>query len=219
MDIEGAGESLVEELVNRAAVKSLTDIYRLQKNDFLKLPLFKEKKAQKLVAAIQASKTKPLSRFLYGLGIRHVGEKAAAVLAQQFRHIDAFFSLKEDQLQEIPEIGPVMAESVVTFFSSAKVKKMIHAMQQLGLRLEEAAIPAAAGKLSGKTFVFTGELTSFSRQQAQELVRQRGGNWASSVSKNTDFVVVGKDPGSKYAKAKELGVATLDEVGFKKLLQ
>jgi len=219
MDIEGMGERVVEALVQREMVKGLCDIYRLQESDFLKLPLFKEKKAQHLKSAIQNSKTRPLSRFIYGLGVRHVGEKAAAVLAGRYRHIDAFFSLKQDQLQAIPEIGPIMAASIVDFFSAAKIKRMIKEMQRLGLSLEEPVAQPPAGSLNGKTFVFTGELGSFSRRQAQELVRQRGGNWASSVSKNTDFVVVGSQPGSKYAKARQLGIPVLDEAAFRKLLR
>jgi DNA ligase (NAD+) len=217
LDIEGMGESVVEELVGRRLVRSLPDIYKLKREDFLTLPLFKEKKANNLYRAIQESKNKGLARFLYGLGIRHVGEKAARVLADEFSQIDRFFTLKQEDLERIPEIGPIMADSVINFFSRPKTKKMINEFKKLGLKLEEVR-RVKKQILSGKRFVFTGELASFSRSEACRLVEELGGSWSSSVSKNIDFVVVGKNPGSKYEKAKKLGIKIINEEDFKKLI-
>ncbi len=216
MDIEGMGESLVEELVNRGLVKSLVDIYKLKKEDLLGLPLFKEKKADNILNAIEKSKRQPLSRFLYALGIRHIGEKAARILAEKFPSIDLFFKLKKEDISSIPEIGEVMASSVVDFFSSSQIKQMVAEFKKLGLNLEEKM--KKENLLGGKTFVFTGELESFSRSQAQQIVEEKGGRWSSSVSRKTDFVVVGKNPGSKLVKARQLGVKTIDEEEFKKII-
>ena len=218
MDIEGMGNSVVEELVERGMVKSLVDVYKLKKEDFLKLPLFAEKKAVNLYQAIQRSKNHPLARFLYGLGIRHVGEKAAMVLAQKFRDIDKFFTLGKADLESIPEVGPVMAESVIKFFSQSKVKKMIKEFKELGLSLKEEA-KVKKDILKGKTIVFTGELKSFTRTEAQRLVEELGGKWSSSVSRNTDYLVVGENPGSKYEKGKKLGIKMINEEEFKRLIK
>jgi DNA ligase (NAD+) len=218
MDIEGMGESVVEELVNRKLVKEIVDIYKLKKEDFLSLPLFKEKKATNLMNAIEESKKRPLYKFLYGLGIRHVGEKAAFLLAEKFENIDRFFDLRKENLESIPEIGPIMASSIVKFFSSPRTKKMIEEFKKVGLNLTQEKKKVKESKLKDKIFVFTGELESFTRSQAQKLVENLGGKWTSSVSKNTDFVVVGKNPGSKYEKAKKLGVTIIDEKEFKKLV-
>ncbi|MCM8786569.1 MAG: NAD-dependent DNA ligase LigA [Candidatus Omnitrophica bacterium] len=218
MDIEGLGESVVEELVNRGLVKSIVDIYKLKKEDFLKLPLFAEKKANNLVMAIEASKNRPLWRFIYGLGIRHIGEKAAFILAEHFKNIEQFFNLTEDDLRKIPEIGPIMAASVVNFFSSKNIKKMIYELKKYGVNLTSEKKETIKSKISGKTFIFTGELESFSRSQAQKAVENLGGKWVTSISKNIDYVVVGKNPGSKYDKAKTLKLKIIDEEEFKKLL-
>jgi len=218
MDIEGLGEAAVEELVKQKIVNSLVDIYKLKKEDLFKLPLFKEKKADNLISAINKSKSQPLARFLFGLGIRHVGEKAASVLAKKFKTIDNFFKLSVDQLEEIPEIGPVMAASVLKFFSNPKTKKMIEAFKQAGLRLNVGAsrrlAPTATSKIAGKTFIFTGELEKLSRSQAQKLVEELGGKWVSAISKNIDFVVAGQNPGSKYRKAQSLGLKIIAESDF-----
>ena len=219
MDIEGMGESVINELVDRGYVKSIVDIYDLKKETLLKLPLFAEKKANNLLMAIEASKNRPLSRFLYGLGIRHIGEKAASILAEKFKDIDAFFNLTEEKILEIKEFGPVMASSLVSFFSSKRTKEMIEALKKKGLKLKEEEKVVKKSKISGKVFVFTGELESFSRNQAQKVVEDLGGKWTTSVSKNVDFVVVGKNPGSKYTKAKELKLKIINEEEFKNLIK
>ncbi len=219
MDIEGMGESVIEELVNRGYVKSLADIYNLKKEDLLKLPLFAEKKAINLIAAIEKSKNRPLSRLFYGLGIRHIGEKAAALLTAKYNNINKFFTLKTGDLEKIPEMGPVMAESVVNFFFLRQTRKLINEFKNAGLNLQEEKRQIKTTVLTGKTFVFTGELESLSRDEARRLVESLGGKWSSSVSKSTDFIVVGKDPGSKYKIAKELHLTILNEDEFKRLIQ
>jgi len=219
MDIEGMGASVVEELVRQKMVKNITGIYKLRKEDFLKLPLFQEKKADNLIRAIEGSKNRPLSRFLFGLGIRHVGEKAALVLAEKFKTIDRFFQLKIAELECICEIGPVMAASIVKFFSASKVQTLIKEFKAAGLDFVQGEGAVKQSKLSGKTFVFTGELKNFSRAEARELVVDLGGKWSGAVSKVTDFVVAGKNPGAKYTQAKDLGVTIINEAAFKKLTQ
>ena len=219
MDIEGLGESVVNELIDRKLVRKISDIYRLKKEDLLKLPLFKEKKAQKLIEAIEKSKTQGLERLLYGLGIRHTGQKGAAVLAQRFGSVENLFNLKEDVLESIPDVGPIMAQAVVNFFSQGTVKQMIAEFKKFGLNLEAKTRLKNNLPLSGKRFVFTGELKNFSRHNAQKKVEELGGNWSSSVSKNTDYVVVGENPGSKYTKAKKLGLKIINEQDFQKLVK
>jgi len=219
MDIEGMGETIVKDLVERKAVKSLVDIYRLSREDLLKLPLFKDRRADNLVASIDKSKKRPLSNFLFGLGVRHVGEKAATLLAKRFNNIDRFLKLGEAELRKIPEVGPVMASSIVKFFSSKSNRKMIEEFKKTGVHLVQARPVVEKSKISGKTFVFSGELKSLSRSQARELVEKLGAQWTSTVSQNTNYLVVGKDPGSKYVRAKYLGVPIIKEKRFLELTQ
>jgi DNA ligase (NAD+) len=218
MDIEGMGESLVQDLLKRNMVKSIVDIYKLTEADLLKLPLFKEKKAKKTVSAIIRSKQRGLNYFLYALGIRHIGEKGARLLAEKFPDIDLFFNLDKDQIQNIPEIGEVMAESLVDFFSQPKIKRMIKEFKVLRVNLKNIAKHKKASSLKGKTFVFTGELDSFSRNEAKSLVEELGAATMVTVSKKTDFVVVGKNPGFKHKKAIQLSVKTIDEREFKRII-
>ena len=219
MDIEGMGEAIVEDLVDRELVKSLVNIYYLKKDDLLNLPLFKDKRANNLVAAIDKSKKRPLSNFLFGLGVRHVGEKAAVLLAERFGSIDRLLKLSEAEFREIPEVGPIMASSIMEFFSSKDTKKMIEEFKGAGVNLTQVRRVVKKSRISGKTFVFTGELNSLSRSQARGLIEKSGAQWTSTVSKNTDFLVIGENPGSKYTKAKQLGVAIIQEKEFLRLIQ
>ncbi|MFA5007820.1 MAG: NAD-dependent DNA ligase LigA [Candidatus Omnitrophota bacterium] len=219
MDIEGMGESAVEELVNRGLVKSLADIYKIKKEDLLKLPLFAQKKTENLISAIETSKKQQLSRLLYALGIRHIGEKAASLLADKFKTIDRFFKLEEQDLEKISEIGPVMALAVARFFSSNKAKKLIEEFRKSGLNLSQEERKVKQSPISGKVFIFTGELKGFSRNNAKERVEALGAECASSISRNIDYVVVGENPGSKYEKAKELHLNIITEQDFKKLIK
>jgi DNA ligase (NAD+) len=219
MDIEGMGESVVSQLVNLKIVKTFADIYRLTESDLHKLELFKEKKIKNLLAAIQKSKSRSLSRLIYALGIRHVGEKAAFVLAREFGDLNKLALAKVEDLDKIYEIGSVMAESVVEYFSLPQTKKLIDDFRREGLNLKDEARDIKITPVFGKGFVFTGELKQYSRLQAEELVRSLGGSFSSSVSKNTDYLVVGVEPGSKFEKAKKLGVKIIDEKEFLRLVK
>ena len=218
MDIEGMGESLVEQLVAKKIISDFADIYSLKKEDFLKLELFKEKKANNIVEAIEKSKSRSLSRLVYGLGIRHVGEKAAYVLAAHFRTLDNLIKAKKEDFDAIYEIGEVMAGSIVDFFRQDSIRLLIHKLKQSGLNFKEELAPVKKTKFSDKQIVFTGELKNFSRSQAENAVRSGGGNPSSAVSSKTDFVVIGENPGSKYDKAKKLGVKIINEKDFSRFI-
>ncbi|MDD5006145.1 MAG: NAD-dependent DNA ligase LigA [Candidatus Omnitrophica bacterium] len=219
MDIEGMGESVVRDLVDRKMIKDFSDAYFLKKEDLLKLSLFKEKKAENLLQAIEASKKRPLNRLLYGLGIRHVGEKAAYLIAERFVSLDKIMQAKADDFSAIYEIGEVMAKSIVEFFEQPKVKNLIAKLKKAEINTRQPKSEVSGGLLTAKTVVFTGELKSFSREDAEAIVRQLGGNAASSVSKNTDFVVAGENPGSKFKRAESLGVKIIKEEEFKKIIK
>lgn len=219
MDIKGMGESVVEQLVKNNLVRDFADIYFLKKENLLKLELFADKKAENLLVAIEASKKRSLSRLLYALGVRHIGEKAAYLLAQKFKTLDNLIQAEKSDFETIYEIGEIMAESIVEFFRNPHSKKFIEKLKRAGLNIKEEIIKVKKISLVGKTIVFTGELKEFSRTEAEKIVREFGGDISSSVSKNTDFVVVGKNPGSKYDKAKELGIKIIDEEKFKKMIK
>lgn len=219
MDIEGMGEAVAEQLVGRRPVKDFADIYSLKKEDLLKLELFKDKKAENLLEAIEKSKNQPLSRLIYALGVRHVGEKAAYVLAHKFRTLDNLMKAKQEDFDAIYEVGSVMAESIVNFFRQESIQRLIKKLKEAGLNLEEKLRPVKKSPLTGKTVVFTGELKNFSRSEVERLVRQFGGNASSGVSKNTDLVVAGENPGSKHNKAKKLGIKIIHEEEFVRLLK
>lgn len=219
LDIEGMGESVISQLVGLKLVRGLADIYKLKTGDLARLELFKEKKIGNLLSAIENSKAKPLSRLIYALGIRHVGEKAAFVLAQRFKTLDNLAQAKKSDLDEIYEVGSVMAASVADYFSLASTKKLIEDLRKAGVNFEEETITLKAGPLTGKTIVFTGELKSYSRREAEGLVRKYAGNAVSSISKGTDLVVAGENAGSKYDKAKKLGVKIISEEEFKEMIK
>jgi len=219
MDIEGLGESAIAQLVKLKLVKNFADIYKLRRADLERLDLFKEKKIDNLLAAIEKSKARPLSRLIYGLGIRHTGEKAAFVLAKNFNSLDNLLKAKKEELENIYEVGPVIAQSVVDYFSLGQTKEMIKGLKEAGLNFEGIALPVKKTAFSGKSVVFTGELKDYSRLQAEELVRNLGGNPSSTVSKSTNFLVAGAKPGSKFEKAKKLNVMTIDEKKFKEMIK
>ena len=218
MDIEGMGEAVVRQLIEKGLVKDFSDIYYLKKEQLLGLELFKDKKAGNLLLAIEKSKQRELSRLIYGLGIRNVGEKASYVLAQRFKNIDNLTRAKKEDLEGIYEIGTVISASVADFFKQETVKRLIHRLKQSGVNIEQELSESKRTLLIGKTVVFTGELESLSRPEAQRLARQAGGNVSSSVSKKTDFVVRGNSPGSKYDTARELGVKIITESEFSRLI-
>ncbi len=219
MDIEGLGEAVAEQLIENKMVKDFADVYYLKKEDLLKLELFKDKKADNLLAAIEKSKKQPLSRLVYGLGIRHVGERGAFVLAQRFKNIDNLMRARKDDFDVIYEIGSVMAESIVEFFNEEHTKELIKKLKDSGLSMQERVLVVKKSALTGRKIVFTGELENFSRSQAENLVREHGGNASSSVSANTDFVVSGDNFGSKYDKAKKLGIKIITEKEFMEMIK
>lgn len=218
MDIEGLGAAAVVQLISKKMVSDFADIYYLKKDDLLKLELFKDKKAQNLLDAIEKSKTRPLSRLLFGLGIRNVGEKSAIVLAEKFLTLDNLIRATVDDLQKIYEVGPVVAEAVVKFFAQPTTEKLVEKLKKAGVNMKEE-IKTGPKILEGKTYVFTGELKNFSRTDAEAKVRELGGNAASSVSQKTNFVVAGENPGSKYNKAKKLGVKIISEDEFLNMIK
>jgi len=219
LDIEGLGESLVTQLVSKGIVKDFADIYSLKREDLLKLELFKDKKADNLLGAIQRSRKQSLSRLIYGLGIRHIGEKAAYTLAQRFKTMDQLLKADRTDFDSIYEVGAVMAQSITAFLKQPNTKRLIQELKEAGLNLEEKTSVVKKSLLTGKSIVFTGELEKMSRSQAESLTRQQGGNVSSNVSIKTDLVVIGKNPGSKYGKAKKLGVKIIDEKQFGEMIK
>ncbi len=219
MDIEGLGESVVELLVEKNLVKKISDIYFLTKQQLLTLPLFKEKKTNNLLSAIEKSKQKPLSKLLYALGIRHVGEKAAELLAEHFGSLDNIMQATESELQRISEVGPVMAKSIKEFFENRYTIEIINELKKANVNMTQTKAENKEKQIfKNMTVVFTGELESMTRNKAEELVKQMGAKTSSFVSKSTSLVVVGKNPGSKYQKAKQLGIKILYEEDFLKMI-
>jgi DNA ligase (NAD+) len=219
MDIEGLGESVVVQLLDKKLVSDLADIYRLTKDDFLKLELFADKRAENLLSAIEKSKRQPLSRLIFGFGIPNIGEKAAYVLAQEFLTLDKIVKIKAGEFEEIREIGGVMAASLESFFRQESTRKLIEKLKKAGVNIKEPKTASGTGSLSGKKFVFTGELEGITRREAGEMVKQQGGDVVASVSRNTDFVVAGEDPGSKYDEARKLGVKIINQKKFQEMLK
>ena len=220
MDIEGLGEKLVDQLVDNGQVKTLADIYRLDLATLSDMERMAEKSAANLLEGIEKSKKTTLARFVFALGIRNVGEATAKDLARHFGKLDALVEADETQLQEAPDVGPVVAQSIAHFFREPHNREVIGQMREVGVtRPETDVIRAAPLPLASKTFVLTGTLPNLSRDEAKERIEAKGGKVAGSVSKKTDYVVAGAEPGSKLEKARELGVTVLDERGLLKLLQ
>ncbi|MDK2847518.1 MAG: ligase [Desulfuromonadales bacterium] len=213
MDIDGLGERTIGQLLKQNLIHSVADLYHLTKEDLLGCERFADKSAEKLLKAITASKTRPLGRFLFALGIRHVGEHLAGLLARQFGSLEELSRATREELLAIHEIGPQVADSVTDFFAKPRNREILSALQQAGVtpQIEERR---HGGPFDGKTFVFTGSLTRFSRKQAQETVERLGGRASGSVSKKTDWVIAGEAAGSKLDKARQLGIQILSEEEF-----
>lgn len=218
MDIEGLGEAVVRQLLATGTVRDPADLYTLTEEQLLRLEFFKEKKARNLLGAIAESRKQPLSKLVFGLGIANIGEKAAFVLAEHFGAMDRLAAATEEELTGIEDIGPVMASSIADYFRQKSSRDLIARLRDAGVRMDEPPAPARGKKLTGKKFVFTGEMKKFSRRQAGEEVRRLGAEVVSVVSAKTDYVVAGASPGSKYRKARELGVNILTEKQFEELL-
>ncbi|NMG44172.1 NAD-dependent DNA ligase LigA [Aromatoleum toluvorans] len=220
MDIEGLGDKLVDQLVEAGIVKTPADLYRLGVLALANLQRMAEKSAANLLAAIEKSRHTTLARFIFALGIRNVGEATAKDLARYFGALDALMDATPERLVEVPDVGPVVAQSIAGFFGEAHNREVIEQLRAAGVTWEEGA-PAApvAGSASGKVFVLTGTLPTMSRDEAKALIEAHGGKVSGSVSKKTDYVVAGAEAGSKLAKAEELGVAVLDQDGLLRLLE
>jgi DNA ligase (NAD+) len=219
MDIDGLGEKQVGLLQERGLVKTAADFYRLGEEQLLELEGFGELSARNMVAAIETSKQRPFARVLFALGIEEVGEVTGRNLAQGFRDIDRLLDASEEQIAEIPGIGGKMAASIHGQLHDERMDSLISDLRELGLRFHEEGPPPSEGALAGKTFVLTGGLPQWSREEATERIAAAGGRVTGSVSKNTDYVVAGESPGSKLEKAERLGVAVLDEAGLRALLE
>jgi DNA ligase (NAD+) len=221
MDIEGLGEMVIDQLVEKGFIRNYADLYSLhkRKDELLKLERWGEKSVQNLLDAIERSKEQPFHRVLYALGIRHVGAGVAQLIAEHYHSIDELKNASFEDLRSIHEIGPKIAESIIRFFRDRKNIDIIEHLRKAGVRLEAASKEQRRkGALTGKTFVLTGTLSSLTREEAKSLIEEQGGKVSSAVSAKTDFVIVGEEPGSKYDRARALGIRILDEKEFKKLL-
>jgi DNA ligase (NAD+) len=217
MDIDTLGHENAKQLVDKGFVEDLRDLYRLSEEDLRGLDGFAEKSARKLHRAIQDSKHVSLDRFLYALGIRHVGNHVARVLARELRSVEALSEASIEELKAVQEVGPEIAESVYDFFHDSSNLAVVRGLLEAGVSPKPSE-SVASGGLSGKTFVFTGSLDDFTRSEAEKEVERLGGRAASSVSGNTDYVVAGENPGSKLDDAREHGVTVLDEQVFVQLI-
>ncbi|MCD6521964.1 NAD-dependent DNA ligase LigA [Candidatus Calescamantes bacterium] len=218
MNIEHLGPSLIDQLVDKGLVKDYGDLYYLKYDEVVVLERMGRKSTLNLLEAIEKSKSRPFSAVLFALGIRHVGIHAAEILAQRYESIDALAKATREELQSIPEIGPIMADSIVKFFQQPQTWEVLEKLRRAGVRLEREK-EEKPKPFEGLTIVFTGALKSFTRSQAENLVREFGGEAGSSVSKRTSFLVVGESPGSKLEKAKKLGIPTLTEEEFLEIVE
>ena len=217
MNIDGLGEALVNQLAERGLVKNVADLYRLTKDDLLTLERMGAKSAENVLGEIEASKKLPLERVIYGLGIRFVGERTAQFLAEHFGSMDAIMNASAEELEEVNEVGPRIAESIVEFFGDEHNRKLVGDLRKAGLTFTGKKKEKGT-KLAGKTFVLTGTLARHTRDEAKQMIEDAGGRVSGSVSKKTDYVVAGADAGSKLDKAKELGVAVIGEEEMEGLL-
>ena len=217
LDIDGLGEKLVDQLVDNGMIRDPGDLYSLKEEEVAALERMGRKSAENLISAIDKSRSAPFARVIYGLGIRHVGEHVARVLAGHFSNIDQLASASVDELVGIPEIGPIVADSIYGYFREDHNRRFLGKLRDAGVRLEAEEGPQKKRIFEGLTFVFTGGLDTMTRDEAGEMVESLGGRASGSVSARTDYVVAGKDPGSKLDKAKKLGIEIIDEEKFRRM--
>jgi DNA ligase (NAD+) len=218
MDIDGLGEKIIAQLVSVGLVSDVSDLYQLTEDDLVPLERFAEKSAQNIINAIQGSRRVLFWRLINALGIRYVGEATAQLLAQHFQNLAALIQASKEDLLQVEGVGEQVAGSIREYFDNPRNREILRKLKEAGVRELPPERPAPS-PLAGKTFVFTGGLEHFSREEAKALVTSRGGKVSSSVSAQTDYVVLGAEPGSKYAKARELGITTLNEPAFEELLR
>jgi DNA ligase (NAD+) len=219
MNIEGLGEALADQLMEKKLVKAVPDIYSLKYEDLVGLERMGPKSSQNLLQEIEKSKANDISRLIFALGIRHVGERLAQTLAAHFREVDKLAKARLEELTGIEDVGPIVAESVVFFFKQPENLELLRIFKDAGLTFTSKKTDIRKGQpLAGKTFVLTGKLQGYSRDEAKALIEGVGGSVTDSVSSKTSYLVVGEDPGSKRDKARKLGVPTLTESEFLKLL-
>ncbi|OHA08409.1 MAG: hypothetical protein A3A44_00195 [Candidatus Sungbacteria bacterium RIFCSPLOWO2_01_FULL_60_25] len=219
LDIEGLGPKNVDALLENGLIRDAADLFALQRDNIAELQRFGEKSAENLIAAIAAKKDIPLARFLYALGIPQVGEETAMDLARRFGSLESIRAASLEELSQVRDIGSVVAQSIRAWFGAERNQKFLARLARVGVRAVRERVPRRAGTLAGKTFVLTGGLESMTRGEAKARIRERGGEISESVSRKTDYVIVGSDPGSKFDRAQKLGVATVDEKEFLKLLK
>jgi len=219
MDIRGLGEKIIEQLVDKKLVAGFADLYKLTKDDLMSLDRIGPKSAENLINAINNSKTRPLFRLIYALGIRYVGLRTAEILAENFKSMDRLMKASIEELSEIPGIGPQIASSIVAFFRDEENVSTIKELAKMGVNMTEEKKEQGHGPWEGWRIVFTGELERASRSEAEEIAKSLGAIPTNSVSRNITMVVVGSNPGSKLAKAQELGVEIVDEQTFWKLVE
>ncbi len=219
LDIDGVGPKIIDQLMAAALIKDAADLFTLKTEDLLNLERFAEKSAQNTIDAIRAKKEVPLHKFIYALGIPHVGEETAFALAKKFHKLKNLRRASQEKLNAIPDIGSVVAKSIYEWFEKPYNSKLISKFEKAGVRVTEEKPARHSKKLAGKTFVLTGSLERMSREEAKEKIREYGGDVSSSVSKNTDYVVAGTEPGSKYERARKLGVKIISEKEFLNILK
>ncbi|MDY6970901.1 MAG: NAD-dependent DNA ligase LigA [Thermodesulfobacteriota bacterium] len=218
MDIDGLGDKLITQLIERGLVKEAADLYKLRADDLLKLDKIADKSAGNLIRAIEESKRTTLARFIYALGIRHVGEHAAGIITDRFQSLERLCEATEEELIAVDEIGPQIAESIVSWCAGESNRRHIQRLLEAGIEIETVFSVPTAGPIAGKTFVITGTLVSRTRSQVKELLLKKGARHASQVSGQTDYLVVGESPGSKLRRARDLDIAILQEKEFLKLV-
>ena len=221
MNVDGLGERIIEDFYNMGYIRNFTDIYKLssKKEELMELEGFGEKSVNNLLEAIENSKTNSLEKLLFALGIRQVGNKTAKLLSQKFRNLDNLINTDFDTLNNIKDIGGIIAQNIIDYFNNEENLKIINELKEIGVNTEylgKVDIENTNEEIFGKTFVLTGTLEKYTREELKEILENQGGKVTGSVSKKTDVVIVGKDPGSKYDKAKELNITIWDEEELKK---
>ena len=218
MDIDGLGESIITAMVNKKMIKSASDIYKLTKQDLLDMERMGEKSSKNILKSIENSKTRGLDKLLFGLGIRHVGQKAAKLISEKLENIDGIINASKEDISSIPGLGETVAESINLYFSLPQSIELIDDFKSLGISMYYKS-NISNDKFKNMIFVLTGSLENYTRGEATEIIEKMGGKVTSSVSKNTSYVLVGDEPGSKVEKAQKLGVPLISEENFERMIK